>query len=59
LVEVFYVSGRQTWGTQITSNENWFGKIRINQKQKYEKQIDKNNWIKKWIVVYYRRYLKY
>jgi hypothetical protein len=22
LVEVFYVSGRQTWGTQITSNEN-------------------------------------
>jgi hypothetical protein len=22
---------------------------KINEKQKYEKQIDKNNWIKKWI----------
>jgi hypothetical protein len=36
-----------------------FDIVNNNQKQKYEKQIDKNNWIKKWIVMYYRRYLKY
>ena len=36
-----------------------FDIVTNNQKQKYEKQIDKNNWIKKWIVMYYRRYLKY
>jgi hypothetical protein len=29
LVEVLYLPGRQAWGTQITSNKNWFGKIRI------------------------------
>jgi hypothetical protein len=36
-----------------------FDIVNNNQKQKYEKQIDTNNWIKKWIVMYYRRYLKY
>ena len=36
-----------------------FDIVTNNQKQKYEKQRDKNNWIKKWIVMYYRLYLKY